>query len=326
MLTHLRKKMSITKNSSNHIIRTIGFLFIITILIGLSSCNIPGFPLSTPEPPPLVPEGEQDIPEAQVPFYVKIPTDTPVEEPIVLSVLDEVTGLALNSKRFSMEKIDESHYSVTLSFRLGSIIKYRYSRQGDILAEEHITDGRPVRYRLFHVTKPGEVQDMVARWNDTIYTGPTGRITGKITNPDKTPQAGVLVAAGGAQTFSAGDGSFLIEGLPPGTHNLVAYALDGKSEIFQQGALVAEGSNTPAEIQVNPIPMVDITFLVHAPEGTVPIVPLRIAGNLLQLGNTFSDLAGGVNTLATRMPVLASLSDNTYGIILSLPVGADMRE
>ncbi|MFC1997935.1 hypothetical protein ACFLXI_10105, partial [Chloroflexota bacterium] len=217
------------------------------------------------------------------------------------------------------------NYKVSFPFKVGSIIKYRYSRQGNILAEEHTTNGRPVRYRLLYVTDSGEVHDMVARWNDTLYTGPTGRVTGKITNANNTPQIGVLVAAGGAQVFTAGDGSFLIEGLPPGTHNLVVYPLDGKLEIFQQGALVAEGSNTPANIQVNPLPMVDITFLVQAPEGTVPTVPLRLAGNLLQTGNTFSDLAGGVNTLATRMPVLASLPNNQFGTILSLPVGADVR-
>ena len=134
-----------------------------------------------------------------------------------------------------------------------------------------------------------------------------------------------MVAAGGAQTFSAGDGSFLIEGLPSGTHHLVIYALDGKFQPFQQGALVAEGSNTPANIQVTTTPMVDITFLVHAPEDTLPAVPIRMAGNLLQLGNTYGNLAGGVSTLATRMPSLAELPDNTYGIILSLPVGADVR-
>ncbi len=320
--------MSLSNNSIYSIIKIIGFLIIFTILAGLTGCDsIPSLKQSTPEPTPvpLVPAGEQSIPEAQIAFYVEIPTDTPSDEPILLSVLDEVTGLALNAKRFPMEQIDGSHYKISLPFTIGSTIKYRYSRQGDILAEEHTTDGRPVRYRIFHILNPGEVHDKVARWNDTLYSGPTGRITGKITNESNSPEAGVLVAAGGAQVFSAGDGSFLIEGLPPGTHNLVTYSLDGKLEIFQQGALVAEGSNTPANIQIKKLPLVEITFLVHAPEGTVPAVPLRMAGNLLQLGNTFSDLSGGINTLSTRMPNLTSLADNNYGIILQLPVGADVR-
>jgi len=317
------KRMETPKRTPSHIIKIFGLLLTIILLSIVVGCD--ALPQATTEPAPVPPAGEQSVPEALVTFYVEVPADTPAEEPVLLSVLDEVTGLALNAKRYPMEKMDDSHYAVSLPFRVGSTVKYRYSRQGEILAEEHTTDGRPVRYRLFYVINPGEAHDVVARWNDTLYSGPTGRITGKIVNEAGLPTPGALIAAGGAQAFTSGDGSFLIEGLPPGTHNLVVYALDGKFKTFQQGALVAEGSNTPADIQITHVPTVDITFLVHVPEGTVPIVPLRLAGNLVQLGNTFGNLAGGVNTLATRMPTLPNLSENTYGIIMALPVGADMR-
>jgi len=46
---------------------------------------------------------------------------------------------------------------------------------------------------------------------------------------------------------------------------------------------------------------------------------------LLQLGNTFSDLAVGANTLAERMPVLQKLPDGSYATNLTLPAGADLR-
>lgn len=317
--------MSKSYKFTQFIVPIIGLTFIFTLLVGLAGCNVPGWIQPQPEQSTPIPVGEVDNPEAQVSFYLEIPANTPTDEPILLSLLDEVTGLALNAKRVPMEQLDDTHYVVTIPFRLGSVIKYRYSRQGEILAEEHTTNGRQVRYRLLHVSDTIEVHDIVARWNDTLHNGPKGRITGTIIDEDNKPVAGVLVTAGGAQVFTAGDGSFLIEGLTIGTHNLVAYSLNGDFDVFQQGALVAEGSNTPANIKFKKRPLVDITFLVHAPEGTVPAVPLRLAGNLLQMGNTFSDLAGGVNTLATRMPVLASLPDKTYGIILSLPVGADVR-
>jgi hypothetical protein len=317
--------MSLSNSASSKVIRTIRFYFPLIILASLLSCNFPESLQSTPQPAPLVPAGEQIIPEAQISFLVEIPADTPDGEPILLSVLDEVTGLALNAKRYPMDQLDETHYQITLPFRLGSVIKYRYSRGGDILAEEHTTDGRSVRYRILHARDSLEVNDLVARWNDTIFNGPTGRITGIIMN-DNSPTAGLLVTAGGTQVYTTQDGRFLIEGLPTGTHNLVVYSLDGNYEIFQQGAKVAEGSNTPAEIQVKTRPTVEITFLVKAPDDTVPIVPLRLAGNLYQMGNTFSDLAGGVNTLATRMPTLTPLSvENTYGTILELPIGSDIR-
>jgi len=302
----------------------LGYTLLFALLLGLAGCNSSGTAPSTPDAAPLPAEDAPPV-ETMVTFSVQIPTDTPADEPILLSVLDEVTGLALNARRHPMEMVDETHYTVTLPFRVGSVVKYRYSRQGEILAEEHLTDGRPVRYRLLHVSASGEVNDVIARWNDTIYNGPTGRITGVVRNPDGSPLPGLLVAAGGAQVFTRGDGSFLIEGLPPGTQNLVVYAPDGRHHTFQQGALVADGSNTPAEITLEPAQMVDITFLVHLPEDTIPAVPIRLAGNLTQLGNTFGTLSGGISTLASRMPTLASLPENTAGIILALPAGADVR-
>ncbi len=52
---------------------------------------------------------------------------------------------------------------------------------------------------------------------------------------------------------------------------------------------------------------------------------MRLAGNLYQLGNTFGNLPGGINTIPDRMPLLTFTGDTRYGIILSLPVGAEIR-
>ncbi len=263
---------------------------------------------------------------ALVTFYVQVPVDTPTEEPILLSILDEVTGLALNAQRYSMEAIGDGNYMIGLPFPLNTTIKYRYSRRGEILAEEHTTDGRAVRYRLMQVEGPMEVHDIVSRWNDTVFQGANGRIAGTVTSASSNqPLPGILVTAGGAQAITTSDGSFLIEGLPPGTHNLVAYAQNGAYHTFQHGALVADQSTTPAPIQMAPAPKVDITFILHVPEDTPPIVPIRLAGNLSQLGNTFADLSGGISTLASRMPVLSLLPDGTYGVILGLPAGAHVQ-
>ena len=296
--------------------------FILMLL--LTACNLPTLPTYTSPQTPPTPNPEDDL--AVVTFYVEVPPETPPDEPVLLSVLDEVTGLVLNAHRYPMERVDERHYVLGLPLPVGTVVKYRYSRQGTILAEEHASNGRPVRYRLYSVEAPGEVYDVVTRWNDTPFNGETGRISGILTDAESgAAVAGALVTAGGMQTISNSRGEYLLEGLPPGTHNLVAYAMDGAYATFQQGAVVAAGSNTPADIVLTPNPMVDITFVVRVPEDTPPAVPLRMAGNLLKLGNTFADLAGGVNTLASRMPVLSPLPDGRYGVILALPVGADVR-
>ena len=88
---------------------------------------------------------------------------------------------------------------------------------------------------------------------------------------------------------------------------------------------LAAGSTTPADLQLQPAPLVELHFEVSVPEGTVPAVPLRLSGNLYQLGNTFATLSGGVSTLASRLPVLRLEPDGTYILDVLLPAGADVR-
>jgi len=302
-----------------------GLIATVLLGVGLNGCDIA---MATPPLPsvesPIIKESTSD--QALVMFYVEIPADTPAEETVLLSVLDEVTGLALNTQRYAMTLVEDRYYMVGVPVTVGAVLKYRYSRQGSILAEEHISDNRPVRYRLYRVDGPGEVHDVITRWNDTAFSGKTGRITGTVgDSANGEPIPNILITAGGAQALTTGDGKFFIEGLPPGTHNLVAYATDGSYSTFQQGATVSSDSNTQASIQLSLAPRVDVAFLVHVPEGTPPIVPLRMAGNLSFLGNTYANLSGGISTLASEMPTLSLLPDGSYGIILSLPLGSDIR-
>jgi hypothetical protein len=299
----------------------------------LSSCTPENFQLITASTPiPTVGSNEQTengieiINEALIGFRVSIPESPAAENGIILSILDEVTGLALNITRHAMQAEDATHFFIEIPFQVGSVIKYRYTRNAPIPVEEHTSDGRQVRYRMFTVEAPGVVEDIVTRWTDNTYQGPTGRIQGRVLAQDSgQPLANILVACGGAQTMTASDGTFLIEGLPPGIHNLVTYSLDGSYHIFQQGAQIASESTTPAEIRMQKASLVNITFQVTAPENSPPGVPLRIAGNLFQFGNTFANLSGGMSTIAGRMPAMAIQPDSSYSLTISLPAGTDLQ-
>ena len=288
-------------------------------------------------PSNLVVNTKPDNVEMVVTFQVQVPENTPLNDPIFLCILDEVTGLALNAKYYRMEELpvtglqnssdNSRYYSINLPLKIGSVVKYRYERGTEnVRVAEHYSDGTPVRYRLLHVRASGKVEDISSTWADSEYTGKTGRIIGEAKDSETgSPIPNLLITVGGAQTLSNSNGSFVIEGLPPGTHNLVAYAIDGSFTTFQQGARIAPEATTPTPLFLTPSKFVDVTFSVSVPENTPPVIPVRLAGNLFQLGNTFSDLSGGVNTLAVRMPVLTKETDILFQITLSLPTGADIR-
>ena len=297
----------------------------------LTSCdfsliNLPGSNTGTATPasplgPTLTPE-----PAAAMNFKVTLPAPLPSGEVLTLSVVDEVTGLGLNPVNYSMQGIDALHYSVNVPLNLNSVVKYRYMRQGHLPILETTSAGASVRYRLVYVTGPSEVDDIVSAWADGAFSGPSGRIDGQVVNgADHSFLPDILVAAGGQQTLTDSNGRYSLENLPPGTHNLVVYALDGAYQTVQQGAVVAAGKTTQANLTMAPASVIRVQFTVSVPANSIPGVPVRLAGNLYPLGNTYGDLQGGLSTVASRMPLLTPLPDGRYSLTLSLPIGADFR-
>jgi hypothetical protein len=263
---------------------------------------------------------------AETIFTVTLPAPLAGGESLTIGVLDEVTSLGLNPMFYAMTAVDPQTYTVKLPLIMNSVIKYRYYRQGGINALEDTALGTPVRYRLYHVTGPGATADHIASWTDTAFVGDMGGLSGAVMDATTArPVPNILVNAGGVSTWTDSLGQFSLNGLPVGTHTLVAYAPDGMYTTFQQGASVAAGLVTTAPVSIQALPTVQVTFIVNLPSDSVPGAPVRMAGNLLQLGNTFADLGGGINTIATRMPTLAAASDGRQTIILKLPVGADVR-
>lgn len=296
------------------------FLSMLSLTVSCSSIQITP-PIPTPTQNPYIPATD-----ALVTFRVTIPEPLEAGDSLYLEIVDEVTGLEINPKRFIMEAEDETHYYVIMPIVLNSMIKYRFQRQGSMDAQEHLPDGRPVRYRLYHVQGPSIVQDMIACWSYKNHEKPTGELRGNIT--DSITGRGlpsVMVVAGGNQVYSNADGSFTISSLSPGIHNLVALSTDGSYQSFQQGALIQANMSTHADIVLKPSDLVAVSFLIDIPEDIPPEAPIRIAGNLNQLGNSFADLSGGINSLVSQMPTLTKQQDGLYSILLHLPSGFDLR-
>lgn len=282
------------------------------------------FGSSTTTPPTTVASASATpYPVAQTTFVVTLPEALQANETLAIAIMDEVTGLSINAVQYPMSPRDTQTYTATLPLPFNSIVKYRYIRRGAAQVLEDTSFGTSIRYRVHYVSGPGEVQDILADWGDKTYTRPTGTITGQVLNADTgSPLPSILVTAGGVQYLSDSQGRFELNGLPNGTQHLVAYSLDGMYQTFQQGAVVGDGATTVVDIRVKPSRLVNVTFMVSIPQDTVPGVPVRIAGNILQLGNTFADLQGGTSTITDRMPILNLQSDGRYAITLGLPVGA----
>jgi hypothetical protein len=312
--------------SKRKVMPLLGILVLLLNGCTLSLLNIPGLNSSTDTPsqvsgPTAIPQ-----PSAAVTFRAALPAPLLTGETLFLSVVDEVTGLGLNGVTYAMQGMDALHYSVAIPFPINSVIKYRYIRQGTIPFLEDDSFDKPVRYRMYAVTGPGSVDDVVASWSDGGFSSPSGRLTGQALDASNNiPIPNLLISAGGQQTLTDSTGSFVLENLPIGTHNLVAYAIDGAYQTFQQGARIEAGQRTPVTLSMTPAQMVNVTFALSLPANTIPNAPIRMAGNLIQLGNTFGDLQGGLSTVASRMPYLALQPDGSLSVSMMLPAGADIR-
>jgi hypothetical protein len=301
------------------------------IVLLLNGCtfsllNIPG--INIPTSTPAAPAGPTTTPQpsAAITFRVALPSPLMAGEVLNLSVVDEVTGLALNAVNYAMQGMDTLHYSVTIPFAINTVVKYRYLRQGNLPILEDTSADKAVRYRLYYAGGPGAVEDVVSAWSDGPFNSPNGRITGQIVDSsNKAPIPGILISAGGQQTLTDSSGAFTLEALPVGTHNLAAYALDGAYQTTQQGARVEAGKTTQVSLPLTPASMVSVVFTVKVPGSSIQNLPVRLAGNLIQLGDSFGDLQGGLSSVATRMPLLSQLPDGRYTITMNLPVGADIR-
>ncbi len=313
-------------SSPRKVVPLLGIFVLILNGCSLSLPNIPGLNSSTSTPSQASGPTALPQPSAAITFRAALPAPLLTGETLYLSVVDEVTGLGLNAMSYAMQGMDDLHYTVAIPFPINSIIKYRYIRQGTIPFMEDDSFDKPVRYRMYAVSGPGSVDDVVASWSDGGFSSPFGRLTGQALDAsNQSPIPNLLIAAGGQQTLTDSTGSFVLENLPVGTHNLVAYAIDGSFQTFQQGARIDAGQRTPVMASMTPAQMVNVTFLVSVPSNTIPNAPIRLAGNLIQLGNTFGDLQGGLSTVASRMPYLSLQADGSLSLSLMLPAGGDIR-
>lgn len=254
-----------------------------------------------------------ELPAAvEVTFNALLPAASPAE-PVLFGILDDVTGLDFNAQYHEMRSSGEGSVSITVTVPTGTLIKYRYVRQspsGNVV--EVSADGQPIGYRTYIVDGPGHfAHDVVLGWSDLAPSAETGQVSGVVSDATNgQPVAAAAVVAAGMRTFSDEFGNFVIAGLPQGLHNVVVFTSTGAYLPFQQGALVAANSDTPADIQLTPAPAVPVTFWVAPPEDHTAGVPVFLAGDVAAL---------------SARPLMNVQDDGRYLLTVQLPVGVDIR-
>lgn len=300
-----------------------GLLLLVFLLNACIPFQIPG--TAAPEEKEAKPQSTINQADyAEIIFQVIVPEDAN-KSPVYLDILDETTGLALRPTRYSMEEQNSTMYITKIPLRMGSVIKYRYRKDGNPPAVELNNLSQVVRYRQYVVSGPSETVDQVIAWNDTPNPAPTayGRVEGVAKDAQTgAPVPNMLVTVAGQQVLSAPDGTFLFEGVQPGTHLIVAQHINGEYSTFQQGATVAINATTPAILAVEAKKLVNVTFHATVPAGSISGLPIRVIGSTFNLGNTFSDLQGGMSAIASRAPLMQVQEDGTYKLTMQLPAGA----
>lgn len=248
----------------------------------------------------------------QVILNVLTPQGSPAGEPVQLHIVDTVTGTSFNSETINMQPSGTGSFAATLSVPPGTLLTYRYTRlsvSGSI--DEVNASNQPVLYRSFLVTGAGHVvHDLIAAWADQPSELATGQVAGQVTAAGSgEPLPGIQLRAAGLQAVTDADGNFFFDGLTQGLHNMVITDPNGRYQSFQQGALVAANSQTPASIQLQPAEMAQVTFIIIPHASNPSGVPVYLLGNL-------GPMAG--------QPVL-NAHDGGYSLTLELPTGTDLR-
>jgi hypothetical protein len=293
----------------------------------LTGCDLAGIPAvpQNQQPTPSPQESPRNYQQAEVQFIANPPAALDSQQSLAIEIVDDLTAFNANPVRYPMTARPDGRFDVHLPIEIGSLIKYRYLRGGDSLVSEAINPDRHFTHRVLIISGPAQIEDQISGWDDAPYNGPTGRITGRVTDGNGIGIPDAIVSSNGLSAITSAEGIYVLTGIPVGTHNLAAYSSNGSFTPYQQYARVEDGAITPADITLTKRREVIVTFKVHMPSDHIPNTPVVLLGNITPLGYVPASARDESTVIPQRGQKLTSSEDGTYSLTMKLPAGLDLR-
>lgn len=299
------------------------------VLIGVlaavlaSGCDrlpIPQLTFATRTPPAPPAPTSTPAPGGFVNFRLHAPANTPTQAALAVQLLNPVSGQAT---LVPLTLGQDGVWAGSTLATLGSVLRYRYIRATPAAVAETTPTGRAVPFRLFLAAEPNATAvDTVAAWADLPFAGDQGALTGVVRNSNTgQPVLGLIVAAGGQLTLTAGDGRYTLYNIPAGEQRVTVLAADGGLQAVQASVGVPPSQVAGLDLAAPDPNAVHITFVVRPPAGTEPSATLRLVGDTAPLGDTFVAGPHGASVRAARAPTFSPLGDGRFAAIVQLYQG-----
>ncbi len=253
---------------------------------------------------------------------VKAPDNTPGTDTVSMR---KGIYFGSNEEEVTMTSLGNNTFRATINAPKDSILRYRYSRNGDWDKEESYVyrDGK-FRIRELLAKEDLVINETIAKWEDLpLLAGVTGTLTGTVTTAAGQPVMGLIVSAGPFQTVSSWDGTYKIFGVPAGQCAVTIRAANGEYVAqVNQVTIPADGIATQ-NFTVTPATMTSITFNVRVPANTPPDAQPRLYGDTYHLG-MFPSFEGSAIDTSSILP-MTNTGGGIWSYTTSLGAGTSFQ-
>ncbi len=230
------------------------------------------------------------VPTREITFNLTVPTNTPAEDPVFLTIMDFASGV---TERVRMTQIGDGTYEVKANVFDNAMIRYTYDRfeyKGVCCLEETLREslGESFRFQYrFLLTQPDvtTVNDSIATWADRRIPYEEGQITGFVIDSQSgEPVLDADVSISGVHVATRVDGSFKVPRLPAGEHSVIVHSNTGDFNPVQKIVTLEAGGTVAVDFTITNTRLVPVAFDVTLPDTTPKDAWVKLAGNIYSLG------------------------------------------